>query len=74
MAMARKHQLRKTRKGTVINATSKEQEKEVIQALQNVVAWLTRDHSVRLEHEKQWKLSSMVSRLTCPRSLYQSLS
>ena len=61
--MARKHQLRTLRQGTVINATSKEQEKEVIQALQNVVAWVARDYPVRLDHQKEWRLANIVGRL-----------
>jgi len=38
--MARKHQLRDQRTGTVINATSKNQESDVIRALGQVVEYL----------------------------------
>jgi len=35
--MARKHQLREQRAGTVINVTSKKQESDIIKALRQVV-------------------------------------
>lgn len=38
--MAKKQQLRTTRAGTIINATSKKQESDVIQALTVVVQYL----------------------------------
>jgi len=38
--MARKHQLRRQRAGTVINVTSKKQESDIIRALFQVVEYL----------------------------------
>jgi len=61
--MARKHALRDIRSGTVINATSKRQEKDVITALRRVEARLVEQHSLPLKHESQWKLEDIVGRL-----------
>lgn len=63
--MSRKHQLRKQRSGTVINATSKQQETEVIQALDRVVRSLedSFESVLPLAHNKQWLLKDIVSDL-----------
>lgn len=63
--MALKKQLRKLRSGTVINATSKQQETEVIQALDFVVADLEKKYGQRitLRHDKTWFLKDIVSEL-----------
>jgi hypothetical protein len=55
--MARKHQLRQQRVGTVINVTSKKQESDVIKALARVVDRLDKkfEKKIDLAHEKQPK-------------------
>ncbi len=54
--MARKHELRRLRTGTVINVTSKKQESDSIRALQQVVEHLDRKFGkkISLAHERQW--------------------
>jgi len=68
--MARKHQLRVQRAGTVINVTSKQQESDVIKALVQVIDYLGDkfEKKVSLVHEKQWYLRDIVAglRLTYP--------
>jgi len=63
--MARKHQLREQRAGTVINVTSKQQESDIIKALQQVVEHLDRqfEKKISLKHEKQWYLKDIVAEL-----------
>lgn len=61
--MARKHQLRQQRAGTVINLTSKNQEGRVGKALRVVEKRLTEDFGVILQHEKEWRLADVVARL-----------
>lgn len=63
--MARKHQLRKQRAGTVINVTSKKQESDVITALRQVEERLNRKFGkkISLAHEKQWYLKDIVAEL-----------
>lgn len=63
--MARKHQLRQQRAGTVINATSKEQEKDIIKALMAVVEGIRSQYSdqLRVNHMKQWYLKDIVAEL-----------
>lgn len=63
--MARKHQLRVQRAGTVINLTSKQQESEIIKALVQVVESLRRKFKKRISlvHEKQWHLKDIVAEL-----------
>ena len=61
--MARKHQLRKQRAGTVINLTSKKQETRLGKALMAVAERLQANHRVKLQHERQWKLADVVARL-----------
>lgn len=63
--MARKHQLRQQRSGTVINVTSKKQESDVIRALLEVETHLNQKFSGRISiaHEKQWYLKDIVAEL-----------
>ena len=63
--MARKADLRRLRTGTIINATSKEQETEVIQALHKVVAYLLKKFGkkITITHERQWLLKDIVREL-----------
>lgn len=63
--MARKSQLRQQRTNTVINATSKQQETAIIQALQRVVDHVSQNFGTRvsLVHEKQWLLKDIVAGL-----------
>ena len=61
--MAKKDQLRVTRTGTIINATSKEQEKTVIQALELVAERIQRNYGVKLSHKKDWLLKDIVGDL-----------
>ena len=63
--MARKQQLREQRAGTVINATSKKQESDVIRALGLVVDYLgkTFQRKITLVHGTQWRLSDIVAEL-----------
>ena len=63
--MARKHQLREQRAGTVINVTSNKQESDVIQALSQVVEYLdkTFHKKISLIHGKQWQLKDIVAEL-----------
>ncbi len=53
--MANKQQLRKLRTGTIINATPKQQESQLIKALYKVVEYLQDrfSKSITLEHNKQ---------------------
>lgn len=63
--MAKKHQLRKIRAGTVINVTSKKQETDVIQALTRVVNHIAKKFGkkIALVHKKQWHLKDIVEEL-----------
>jgi len=63
--VARKHQLRKQRSGTVINVTSKKQETDIIKALQRVVEYLRNKFgtSISLVHDTQWFLKDIVAEL-----------
>ena len=63
--MARKHQLRVKRAGTVINVTSKMQESDVIKALMQVVDYLSATFAKKifLVHEKKWHLKDIVAEL-----------
>ena len=61
--MARKHQLREQRAGTVINLTSRKQEARVGRALITVIDRLSAQFPVKLHHERQWKLADIVGRL-----------
>lgn len=63
--MSRKHQLRSQRVGTIINATSKQQESDIIRALTHVVDNLTDKFGpgLVLAHKKQWLLKDIVEEL-----------
>jgi type II restriction enzyme len=61
--MDKKHQLRELRTGTVINTTSKTQEKDINRALKKVVENLRAFSPIALVHEKRWKLEAMCAHL-----------
>jgi type II restriction enzyme len=61
--VARKHQLRKQRAGTVINLASKQQEGRLGKALAVVAERLRAEFGVELKHERYWKLADVVSKL-----------
>ncbi len=63
--MARKHQLREQRAGTLINVASKKQELDIIKALKQVVKHLQNKFGAKitLAHEKQWHLKDIVAEL-----------
>ncbi len=61
--MAKKEQLRVLRAGTVINTTSKRQEKDIAVALQAVIERLGRAHPITLVHEREWRLCDIVEHL-----------
>lgn len=63
--MARKHQLREQRAGTVINVTSKKQESDLIRALRQVIEHLGDKFGkqISLAHDKQWYLKDIVAEL-----------
>lgn len=63
--MANKNRLRELRADTVINATAKQQESELIKALYEVVEYLE-DRFVKritLMHKKQWLLRDIINEL-----------
>ena len=62
--MSRKADLRKQRDGTIINVTSKRQESDLGAALREVVAVLTDEFGVVMQHEPQWKVGDVVRGLT----------
>ena len=63
--MANKERLRELRADTVINATAKQQESELIQALYMVVEYLEDRFGQRitLTHKKQWGLKDIINEL-----------
>jgi len=61
--MAKKDQLRDIRKGTIINVTSKFQEKDIDRALKVVVKKLQKMFPITLVHQKQWKLCDIIAHL-----------
>ena len=62
--MARKNQLRRQRTGTVINATSKQQEKEIVRALTKTATHLDgKFPNFTFEHNKQWGCQAIVHEL-----------
>ena len=63
--MARKSQLREQRAGTVINATSRQQETDLYKALNQVVKAIAKRFGNRLKlgHMKRWALKDIVSEL-----------
>ena len=63
--MAKKDELRQQREGTIINATSTKQEKELDKALVSVCKRLQKKFpGIRLKHDKQWYLKDVVASLT----------
>ena len=59
--MARKDQLRRQRTGTVINATAKQQETDLVKTLKRTASYLDRKFSsVEFYHAKTWKLADIV--------------
>jgi type II restriction enzyme len=62
--LARKADLRIQRAGTVINLTSSKQETSLGHALTEVVAKLTADFGVVLQHKKDWLLSDVIAQLS----------
>lgn len=63
LALARKHQLRQQRTGTVINLSSGKQEEDLGKALLEVEARLKRQFPIQFHHERDWKLADVVQRL-----------
>lgn len=62
--MAEKHRLRVNRANTVINTTSKKQEKELDVALKSVCKrLLLKFPGIELRHESNWLLAAVVSQL-----------
>ena len=63
--MADSDRLREQRAGTVINATSKKQEEDVIKALKLVEARLVKkfERKIVLTHSKEWRLRDIVGEL-----------
>ncbi len=61
--MARKHQLRKQRAGTVINLTSSKQETRLGKALHKVEEIILNEFDITLKHDKTWKLTDIIRRL-----------
>jgi len=63
--VAKKDQLREIRAGTVINATSKKQETQVIQELHIVVEYLSQKFrkKISLLHQNRWYLKDIVKEL-----------
>ncbi len=61
--MAKKEQLRSLRSGTIINITSKKQESEIIQALDDVILKLNQNYSLKFQHNKTWRLKDIANRL-----------
>lgn len=61
--MARKHDLRNIRSGTVINVRSKKQERRLQEALQTVEKELVGKFGVRLAFKRRWYLKDIVADL-----------
>lgn len=61
--MANSDQLRVLRTGTVINLTSRAQEKDIERALKRVVERLRDFAPIALVHSKEWKLDAICARL-----------
>lgn len=63
--MANKERLRELRADTIINATAKQQESELIKALYKVVEYLEDRFAKRitLSHKKQWLLRDIINEL-----------
>ena len=58
--MSDKHLLRKTRKGTIINVSSKKQETDIIVALKEVIDKINENYPVELSHFGKWSLNDIV--------------
>ncbi|MBI3947810.1 MAG: hypothetical protein HY321_17955 [Armatimonadetes bacterium] len=61
--MARKHQLREQRAGTVINLTSAKQESRLGRALNAVAERLGEEFGVSLDHTREWRLAEVITKL-----------
>lgn len=61
--MRRKHQLRRLRKDTVINVSSKKQETRLGQAMKTVERALQDEFEVEFHHRGQWRLIDIVESL-----------
>ena len=62
--MARKDQLREQRAGTVINATSKQQESDLVKALESTALYLDQKFGgVEFFHAKLWRIADIVGEL-----------
>ena len=61
--MSKKHQLRQTRSGTIINATSAAQELDIYKALVKVAEAVGKSHKLHLHHDKVWHLKYIVDSL-----------
>ena len=61
--MSKKHQLRQTRSGTIINATSAAQELDIYKALVKVAEAVGKSHKLHLHHDKVWQLKYIVDSL-----------
>lgn len=63
--MARKADLRRLRAGTVVNATAKEQETEIIKALKKTVEYLLVKFGkkIMIVHQRKWLLKDIVREL-----------
>lgn len=61
--MATSDHLRALRARTVINATSKDQEKEVVQALRSVEMAIKKKYNVALDFTGQWFIKEIVAKL-----------
>jgi type II restriction enzyme len=63
--MANKTDLRKQRKGLVVNSKSKHQEKKLTRALATVRDRLAQEfQGIQLDHEKEWRLKNIVKKLS----------
>jgi len=61
--MSDKHLLRKTRKGTIINVSSKKQETDIMVALKEVIDKINENYPVELSHFGKWSLKDIVKKL-----------
>lgn len=61
--MSKKDDLRKQRDGTVINSTSKQQEKKFGKVLDQLQSKLIAEFGLKIHHEKKWMLKDIVAHL-----------
>lgn len=61
--MAEKRRLRRSRAGTILNLTSRQQETALGKALKAATAQLLAEFELELVHRKTWRLSQIVERL-----------